>query len=186
MRRLPAGSATGAGTLWQCQGPLRVECAHAAGSTAVLLYSYAGSWPRRNRSWSYLPRQLAGSSGSSATASSPACTPRRWPPWRPSGVRGTRLKGAAWHCLHRSPSGAPAAARTQGLSPACPNRLPANPALPRLPPTGACPAGGCCLAMCCDYRLMTEAGNIGRCHVQGWPRRWLVGKPVAGERGLHC
>ncbi|EFN55461.1 hypothetical protein CHLNCDRAFT_133803 [Chlorella variabilis] len=26
---------------------------------------------------------------------------------------------------------------------------------------GACPAGGCCLAMCCDYRVMTEAGSIG-------------------------
>lgn len=26
---------------------------------------------------------------------------------------------------------------------------------------GACPAGGCCLALCCDYRLMTETGSIG-------------------------
>lgn len=26
---------------------------------------------------------------------------------------------------------------------------------------GACPAGGCCLSMCCDYRLMTEQGSIG-------------------------
>lgn len=26
---------------------------------------------------------------------------------------------------------------------------------------GACPAGGCCLAMCCDYRVMTESGYIG-------------------------
>jgi Delta3-Delta2-enoyl-CoA isomerase len=26
---------------------------------------------------------------------------------------------------------------------------------------GACPAGGCCLSLCCDYRLMTETGSIG-------------------------
>ncbi len=26
---------------------------------------------------------------------------------------------------------------------------------------GACPAGGCALALCCDYRVMTEVGNIG-------------------------
>jgi 3,2-trans-enoyl-CoA isomerase len=26
---------------------------------------------------------------------------------------------------------------------------------------GACPAGGCCLALCCDYRIMTETGAIG-------------------------
>lgn len=26
---------------------------------------------------------------------------------------------------------------------------------------GACPAGGCCLALCCDYRVMTDAGSIG-------------------------
>ncbi|KAI3425765.1 hypothetical protein D9Q98_007740 [Chlorella vulgaris] len=26
---------------------------------------------------------------------------------------------------------------------------------------GACPAGGCCLSMCCDYRVMTESGSIG-------------------------
>lgn len=26
---------------------------------------------------------------------------------------------------------------------------------------GACPAGGCALALCCDYRIMTDFGNIG-------------------------
>lgn len=26
---------------------------------------------------------------------------------------------------------------------------------------GACPAGGCALSMCCDYRVMTESGHIG-------------------------
>jgi len=26
---------------------------------------------------------------------------------------------------------------------------------------GACPAAGCCIAMCCDYRIMTEKGHIG-------------------------
>lgn len=26
---------------------------------------------------------------------------------------------------------------------------------------GACPAGGCALALCCDYRVMTEVGSIG-------------------------
>lgn len=26
---------------------------------------------------------------------------------------------------------------------------------------GACPAGGCCLSLCCDYRIMTDNGYIG-------------------------
>lgn len=26
---------------------------------------------------------------------------------------------------------------------------------------GACPAGGCCLSLCCDYRIQTEQGTIG-------------------------
>lgn len=26
---------------------------------------------------------------------------------------------------------------------------------------GACPAGGCALSLCCDYRIMTDFGNIG-------------------------
>jgi enoyl-CoA hydratase/carnithine racemase len=26
---------------------------------------------------------------------------------------------------------------------------------------GACPAGGCCLALCCDYRILTDPGYIG-------------------------
>lgn len=26
---------------------------------------------------------------------------------------------------------------------------------------GACPAGGCALALCCDYRVMTDSGQIG-------------------------
>ena len=26
---------------------------------------------------------------------------------------------------------------------------------------GACPAGGCCLSLCCDTRVMTEQGHIG-------------------------
>ena len=26
---------------------------------------------------------------------------------------------------------------------------------------GACPAGGCCLALCCDYRIITQDGSMG-------------------------
>ena len=26
---------------------------------------------------------------------------------------------------------------------------------------GACPAGGCCLSLCCDFRVMTDFGHIG-------------------------
>lgn len=26
---------------------------------------------------------------------------------------------------------------------------------------GACPAGGCCLSLCCDYRIMSDSGKIG-------------------------
>lgn len=26
---------------------------------------------------------------------------------------------------------------------------------------GACPAGGCGLSLCCDYRIMTDTGSIG-------------------------
>lgn len=26
---------------------------------------------------------------------------------------------------------------------------------------GACPAGGCCLSLCCDYRIMSDVGSIG-------------------------
>ena len=26
---------------------------------------------------------------------------------------------------------------------------------------GACPAGGCCLALTCDYRIQTQQGTIG-------------------------
>jgi 3,2-trans-enoyl-CoA isomerase len=26
---------------------------------------------------------------------------------------------------------------------------------------GACPAGGCCLSLCCDLRVMTDFGHIG-------------------------
>ena len=26
---------------------------------------------------------------------------------------------------------------------------------------GACPAGGCCLSLCCDFRIMTDFGHIG-------------------------
>lgn len=26
---------------------------------------------------------------------------------------------------------------------------------------GACPAGGCCLALCCDFRIMTDTGHMG-------------------------
>mmetsp|Transcript_21940 Transcript_21940/g.37522 ORF Transcript_21940/g.37522 Transcript_21940/m.37522 type:complete len:270 (-) Transcript_21940:474-1283(-) len=31
---------------------------------------------------------------------------------------------------------------------------------------GACPAGGCMIAMCCDHRVMTNTGNIGLNEVQ--------------------
>lgn len=36
---------------------------------------------------------------------------------------------------------------------------------------GACPAGGCCLSLCCDHRVMTTAGSIGLNEV-------LLGIPV--------
>lgn len=36
---------------------------------------------------------------------------------------------------------------------------------------GACPAGGCCLSLCCDHRVMTAAGSIGLNEV-------LLGIPV--------
>ena len=26
---------------------------------------------------------------------------------------------------------------------------------------GACPAGGCCMSLACDMRIMTESGHIG-------------------------
>merc|ERR1711874_818777 len=26
---------------------------------------------------------------------------------------------------------------------------------------GACPAGGCCLSLCCDYRVITKEGSMG-------------------------
>ena len=26
---------------------------------------------------------------------------------------------------------------------------------------GACPAGGCCMSLCCDFRIMTDFGHIG-------------------------
>lgn len=31
---------------------------------------------------------------------------------------------------------------------------------------GACPAGGCCLALCCDYRVITKDGSMGLNEVQ--------------------
>merc|ERR1712032_571861 len=31
---------------------------------------------------------------------------------------------------------------------------------------GACPAGGCCLALCCDYRIITPDGTMGLNEVQ--------------------
>jgi 3,2-trans-enoyl-CoA isomerase len=40
---------------------------------------------------------------------------------------------------------------------------------------GSCPAGGCVLAMCCDYRLMTNFGEIGLNEVQlgiAVPKYW--------------
>ncbi|PSC74629.1 enoyl hydratase isomerase [Micractinium conductrix] len=58
---------------------------------------------------------------------------------------------------------------------------------------GACPAGGCCLSMCCDYRVMTEQGSIGLNEVAlgiSVPKMWarlmarLVGQGAA-ERLLQ-
>ena len=40
-------------------------------------------------------------------------------------------------------------------------RLYASPLVTICAVRGACPAGGCCLALCCDYRVMTEQGSIG-------------------------
>jgi len=31
---------------------------------------------------------------------------------------------------------------------------------------GACPAGGCMMSMCCDHRVMSNAGSIGLNEVQ--------------------
>lgn len=42
---------------------------------------------------------------------------------------------------------------------------------------GACPAGGCCIAMACDYRVMTETGHIGLNEVAlgiPVPRYWMA------------
>lgn len=40
-------------------------------------------------------------------------------------------------------------------------RLYASPLLTVAAIRGACPAGGCAIAMCCDHRVMTEGGHIG-------------------------
>lgn len=40
-------------------------------------------------------------------------------------------------------------------------RLYASPLVTIAAIRGACPAGGCCLALCCDYRIMTQKGSIG-------------------------
>ncbi len=42
---------------------------------------------------------------------------------------------------------------------------------------GACPAGGCCLSLCCDHRVMTSKGAIGLNEV-------LLGIPVPKYWGL--
>ena len=53
---------------------------------------------------------------------------------------------------------------------------------------GACPAGGCAIALCCDARIMTAAGSIGLNEVAlgiPVPRYWaelmarVVGRPAA-------
>src|SRR5271170_2188409 len=41
---------------------------------------------------------------------------------------------------------------------------------------GACPAGGCCLAMCCDFRIVTEDVTMGLNEVAigiSVPRMWV-------------
>jgi len=41
---------------------------------------------------------------------------------------------------------------------------------------GACPAGGCCLAMCCDFRIVTEDSTMGLNEVAlgiGVPKNWV-------------
>eukprot|EP00658_Telonema_sp_P-2_P065866 TRINITY_DN55016_c0_g1_i1.p1 TRINITY_DN55016_c0_g1~~TRINITY_DN55016_c0_g1_i1.p1 ORF type:complete len:326 (-),score=102.45 TRINITY_DN55016_c0_g1_i1:177-1154(-) len=41
---------------------------------------------------------------------------------------------------------------------------------------GACPAGGCCLALCCDYRIITAKGGMGLNEAQlgiPVPRHWI-------------
>lgn len=40
-------------------------------------------------------------------------------------------------------------------------RLRRSPLLTLAAIRGACPAGGCCMALCCDVRLMTQVGHIG-------------------------
>jgi len=57
---------------------------------------------------------------------------------------------------------------------------------------GACPAGGCCLSLCCDLRVMTDFGHIGLNEVQtGFSMtviasfRWLTKLTVCGLQPCH-
>lgn len=62
-------------------------------------------------------------------------------------------------------------------------RLYASPLVTIAAIRGACPAGGCCLSMCCDYRVMTESGHIGLNEVAlgiSVPKMWaaLMGRII--------
>lgn len=54
---------------------------------------------------------------------------------------------------------------------------------------GACPAGGCALALCCDYRVMTDFGNIGLNEVAigiPVPKYWsLLMERTIGQRAAE-
>lgn len=41
------------------------------------------------------------------------------------------------------------------------NRIYRSPMMTAAAIKGACPAGGCCLSMCCDYRVITADGSMG-------------------------
>lgn len=51
---------------------------------------------------------------------------------------------------------------------------------------GACPAGGCCLSLCCDYRVITADGSMGLNEVQlglPVPTHWIdLFKQTTGHR----
>ena len=50
---------------------------------------------------------------------------------------------------------------------------------------GACPAGGCCLSLCCDHRVMSrDAGYIGECRLLVGQRAG-VGRAESGSEKMQ-